>query len=148
MGYFRFLLENRLFLLAGFLLTFTSSWGQTYFISLFASEIKTSFALTDGQWGGLYTIGTTLSAVTMIWAGALTDRFRVRYLSLGVMLFLALACIGMALVPTVFLLVVVIYQTQGMRRVKGYAKALLQNLCSLLAKEEHVVQSMQLTAKL
>ena len=109
MGYFRFLLENRLFLLAGFLLTFTSSWGQTYFISLFASEIKTSFALTDGQWGGLYTIGTTLSAVTMIWAGALTDRFRVRYLSLGVMLFLALACIGMALVPTVFLLVVVIY---------------------------------------
>lgn len=109
MGYFRFLLENRLFLLAGFLLTFTSSWGQTYFISLFAGEIKDSFALTDGQWGGLYTIGTTLSAVTMIWAGVLTDRFRVRYLSLGVMLFLALACIGMALVPTVFLLVVVIY---------------------------------------
>ena len=109
MGYLRFLIDNRLFLLAGFLLTLTSSFGQTYFISLFAGEIKADFGLTDGGWGGLYTIGTTLSAITMIWAGSLTDRFRVRQLSLGVMLLLALACVGMALVPNGFLLVFVIY---------------------------------------
>jgi len=109
MGYLRFLIDNRLFLLAGFLLTLTSSFGQTYFISLFAGEIKETFNLTDGGWGGLYTIGTTLSAITMIWAGALTDRFRVRQLSLGVMLLLALACVGMALVPNGFLLILVIY---------------------------------------
>ncbi len=109
MVYLRFLIENRLFLLAGFLLTFTSSFGQTYFISLFAGEIKGSFSLSDGQWGGIYTIGTTLSAVTMIWAGTLTDRFRVRQLSLAVMLMLALACVAMAMVPNGFLLVFVIY---------------------------------------
>lgn len=109
MGYFRFLITNRLFLLAGFLLTFTSSFGQTYFISLFAGEIKGTFGLSDGGWGGVYTIGTTLSAVTMIWAGALTDRFRVRHLSLGVMVLLAVACLGMAVVPNGFLLVFVIY---------------------------------------
>ena len=109
MGYLRFLIDNRLFLLAGFLLTFTSSFGQTYFISLFAGEIKGAFGLSDGGWGGVYTIGTTLSAVTMIWAGALTDRFRVRQLSLGVMALLALACVGMAIVPNGFLLVLVIY---------------------------------------
>ena len=40
MDYFRFLRANWLFLLAGFLLTFTSSYGQTYFISIFAGEIK------------------------------------------------------------------------------------------------------------
>ncbi len=109
MSYLRFLLENRLFLLAGFLLTFTSSFGQTYFIALFAGEIKDDFGLTDGQWGGLYTIATTLSAITMVWAGALTDRFRVRQLSLGVMLLLALACVSMALVRNAVLLVIVIY---------------------------------------
>lgn len=109
MVYLRFLIDNRLFLLAGFLLTFTSSFGQTYFISLFAGEIKGTFGLSDGGWGGIYTIGTTLSALTMIWAGALTDRFRVRHLSFWVMAMLALACVAMALVPNGFLLVFVIY---------------------------------------
>jgi len=109
MGYLGFVRINWSFLLAGFLLTFTSSFGQTYFISLFAGEIKTSFGLTDGGWGAIYTIATTLSAVTMIWAGVLTDRFRVRQLSLAVMILLALACISMALVPNGILLIGVIY---------------------------------------
>ena len=85
MVYLQFIRANWLFLLAGFLLTFTSSYGQTYFISLFAGEIKGEFGLSDGQWGGIYTIGTTLSAITMVWAGVLTDRFRVRRLSFWVM---------------------------------------------------------------
>lgn len=109
MGYFRFLIDNRLFLLAGFLLTFTSSFGQTYFISLFAGEIKETFGLTDGGWGLVYTIATTASALTMIWAGALTDRFRVRQLSLWVMVLLALACVSMAIVKSAFLLIGVIF---------------------------------------
>lgn len=109
MGYLGFVRINWSFLLAGFLLTFTSSFGQTYFISLFAGEIKNSFGLTDGGWGGIYTISTTLSAITMIWAGVLTDRFRVRQLSLAVMILLALACVSMALVPSGLLLIGVIY---------------------------------------
>ena len=109
MGYARFVFENRLFLLAGFLLCFTSSFGQTYFIALFANEIKGSFSLTDGDWGAIYTLGTTLSAITMIWAGSLTDRFRVRRLSFGVMVLLAMACLAMAFVANGFLLVFVVY---------------------------------------
>lgn len=109
MNYLKFLRLNWLFLLAGFLLTFTSSYGQTYFISLFAGEIKADFALSDGQWGGIYTIGTTLSAITMIWAGVLTDRFRVRVLAFGVMMALAAACILMAVNTSWVLLVFVIF---------------------------------------
>ncbi|MFD2741263.1 MFS transporter [Sulfitobacter aestuarii] len=109
MAYLRFLRANWLFLLAGFLLTFTSSYGQTYFISLFAGHIKGAFALSDGQWGGIYTLGTTMSAVTMVWAGVLTDRFRVRALALGVMAALALACLAMATVPNGVVLIFVIY---------------------------------------
>lgn len=109
MGYLRFLVENRLFLLGGFILSFSSSYGQTFFIALFAGEIMGEFGLTDGQWGGLYTLGTTLSAATMIWAGVLTDTYRVRLLSLWVMLLLALACLAMAVVSNWVLLIVVIY---------------------------------------
>lgn len=109
MGYLRFLIENRLFLIAGFLLTFISSFGQTYFISLFAGEIKSAFALSDGGWGGIYTVGTTLSAIAMIWAGALTDRFRVKRLSLGVMVLLAVSCVAMAVVQSWFLLIFVVF---------------------------------------
>ncbi|MDF3415012.1 MFS transporter [Sulfitobacter sp. M57] len=109
MGYLSFLRANWLFLLAGFLLTFTSSYGQTYFISLFAGEIKTDFGLSDGQWGGIYTVGTTLSAIAMIWAGVLTDRFRVRALAVGVMLCLAAACVAMALNTSWILLIGVIF---------------------------------------
>ena len=94
--YFRFVIDNWLFLLAGGLLTFTSSYGQTFFISLFAGQIKADFGLSDGQWGGIYSAATAVSAVAMIWAGVLTDRFRVRLLSLGVMLGLAGACLAMA----------------------------------------------------
>ena len=109
MGYLRFIQLNWLFLSAGFLLTVTSSFGQTYFISLFASQIKADFGLTDGEWGGLYTIGTTASAVAMIWAGALTDRFRVRALALAVMILLALACLAMSVIQGWILLVITIF---------------------------------------
>lgn len=109
MGYLHFLRTNWLFLLAGFLLTFTSSYGQTYFISLFAGEIKADYGLTDGQWGGIYTVGTTASAVAMIWAGVLTDRFRVRALAFGVMVALALSSVAMALNTSWVLLIGVIF---------------------------------------
>lgn len=109
MEYFRFLRTNWLFLMAGFLLTFTSSYGQTYFISLFAGQIKTDFGLSDGQWGGIYTVGTTASAIAMIWVGVLTDRFRIRALALGVMIALACACLAMAANTSWVLLIGVIF---------------------------------------
>lgn len=110
MDFFRFVITNRLFLLAGFLLAFTSSFGQTYFISIFAAPIKTEFGLSDGAWGMAYTISTSASALAMIWAGALTDRFRVRALGWVVILALSLACTAMALIPAgVVWLVLVIF---------------------------------------
>ncbi len=109
MGYFRFVQINWLFLLAGFLLSFTSSYGQTYFISLFAGQIKGEFGLSDGEWGGIYTIGTTLSAVVMVWAGVLTDRYRIRGLAFVFMGALACACLAMAAVPNWIVLVIVIF---------------------------------------
>ena len=81
-----FLRGNAPWLGAGVLLTFLSSFGQTYFISVFAGEIRAAFGLSHGAWGGIYTLGTTASALLMVWAGGLTDRFRVRVLAPFVLL--------------------------------------------------------------
>lgn len=97
-SYGAFLRDNAAFLTAGILICFTSSYGQTFFIALFAAGIKADFGLTDGQWGLVYTVATTLSAVAMVFAGGLTDRLRVRRLALMACGGLALACVAMGTV--------------------------------------------------
>ncbi len=104
-----FLRENRNWLSAGALLTLLSSFGQTYFISIFAAEIQADFGLSHGAWGAIYSLGTTASAATMIWAGSLTDMFRARALGVLVLSMLAAACLAMALNPFAALLPFVIF---------------------------------------
>lgn len=104
-----FLRDNAPWLAAGVLLTFLSSFGQTYFISVFAGEIREVFALSHGQWGGIYTAGTTASALAMVWAGGLTDRFRVRVLAPVVLGLMTAACLSMAANPVWWLLPVLIF---------------------------------------
>ncbi len=77
---------NASWLAAGFLPTFASSFGQTFFIAVFAGEIRATFDLSHGAWGSIYSIATTISAAVMIWAGSLTDRFRVRHIGIGVLI--------------------------------------------------------------
>ena len=104
-----FLVKNAPWLMAGALLTLLSSFGQTFFISIFAAEIQTEFSLSHGSWGGIYALGTTTSAVVMIWAGGLTDKFRVRTLGPAVLLLLAFACLLMAFNPYAWFLPIVIF---------------------------------------
>jgi len=109
MSILAFLRDNAPWLSAGVLLTFLSGFGQTYFISIFAGEIRESFALNHGQWGGIYTLGTSASALVMVWAGGLTDRFRVRALAPVILVMMTGACVFMALNPVWWLLPVVIF---------------------------------------
>ncbi|WP_428927287.1 MFS transporter [Marinibacterium sp. SX1] len=104
-----FLRRNARWLAAGALLSFLSSFGQTFFISVFAGEIRATFGLSHGQWGGIYTLGTALAALVMLWAGGLTDIFRVRHLGPVILLGLALACLAMAFNPFAGLLFVVVF---------------------------------------
>ncbi len=109
MSFFRFVKENLPFLSAGFLLMLSSSYGQTFFISIFAGEIRNAFGLSHGAWGAIYSAGTMASAIVMIWAGGLTDRFRVRVLARATLLILAAACLAMAAAPGAWALPFVIF---------------------------------------
>ncbi len=108
-GYLQFIRENAPFLLAGALLSFLSSFGQTFFIAIFGGEIREAYGLSNGDWGLLYMIATGASAVAMVFAGGLADLFRVRSLGIGVVLALGAACIAMAVNTTVAGLVLVIF---------------------------------------
>ncbi|WP_271950632.1 MFS transporter [Ruegeria faecimaris] len=104
-----YLKANASWLGAGVLLTFLSCFGQTFFISIFSGEIRATFGLSHGAWGGIYSLGTTASAIIMIWAGGLTDIFRVRVLGPAVLAGLAVAALAMALNRWLILLPLVIF---------------------------------------
>ena len=104
-----FLRSNAPWLAAGFLLSFSSSYGQTYFISLFAGEIMAEFGLSHGQWSSIFGVATLGSAGLLVLTGGITDRFRVSALGAVIMAGLALACLAMAAVPAVWALLPVVF---------------------------------------
>ena len=72
-------------------MSLSSSFGQTFFISIFAGQIIASFNISNGDWGIFYTIGTTASAACMIYAGTLADKFKAKDLVI-VMLIILRSC--------------------------------------------------------
>jgi sugar phosphate permease len=109
MNALRFFRDNAPWLSAAGLMLFVSSPGQTFFISLFALEIRAEFNLSHGEWGGLYTIGTICSAIVMLWAGGLADRLRARALAALAAAGLAATCVAMANVNSVWMLGFVLF---------------------------------------
>jgi MFS family permease len=109
MSFYDFLSKNKKWLGAGALLTLSSSYGQTFFISLFAGQIMNDFSLTDGEWGALYAISTAFSAIVMVWAGALTDKYRARSLGVAFLLLLSFTCFLMSFVTSFWFLPIIIF---------------------------------------
>ncbi|GAB4348845.1 MAG: MFS transporter [Oricola sp.] len=109
MTFIRFLADNARWLAGGFLLTLFSAFGQTYFISLSAGEIRSEFGLSNGGFGMLYMVATLASAFSLTWVGRLVDRFSPFQVTLIVVPLLAAGSVAMAVSHHVVLLVLVIY---------------------------------------
>jgi MFS family permease len=106
---FEFIRSNVRWLTGGLILTFFSSFGQTYFIALFSSEIRAAFSLSHGDFGGIYMAGTLASAATLVWLGRVVDVFSVSKVAFWVCIALSLACAAMSVVSSIWMLVVVIF---------------------------------------
>ena len=91
-------------LLFGFVMMFFSSPGQTYFISLFGGEIRHDLSLSHGEFGGIYSAATLISALILLWSGTLLDRIDLRKFSFGVIVALAFACLLMSVSQNIFML--------------------------------------------
>lgn len=105
----QFLRLNARWLSAGFLLTFTSAFGQTWFISLFAEFIKDRHGLTDGSWGGIYTAATLSAAALMFWRGSLADTVPLSRLAPAVTLLFAAGALGLAFAPSILALGIALF---------------------------------------
>ena len=97
-------------LLYGFLIVFFASYGQTFFISLFNTEIRFYYGLSDGEFGLVYAISTLFSSFILISFAKLIDHIDLRVYSLIVTGGLLLASIGMALqLNNIFYLFIIIF---------------------------------------
>lgn len=76
----------------GFLMTFFSAPGQTYFISLFSGEIRHATNLSDGEFAAVYSLATLCSAAAMIWSGGFIDKIDLKKLSIALVFGLAVGC--------------------------------------------------------
>ena len=104
-----FVRNNDRWLLACILMYFSSCFGQTFFISLYATEIRTTFNLTHGQWGSIYSMGTLLSATAMLILGGVVDKFEIKTITIIIYMLLALLCLGMAINVSIWLLPIIIF---------------------------------------
>jgi len=68
-----FIRRNFRWIAGGFILTYFSSFGQTYFISASVSEWRAMFGLTHGEFGRLYMFATLASALCIPFVGRLID---------------------------------------------------------------------------
>jgi MFS family permease len=107
--YIEFAAKNRRFLGFGFLMTFASSFGQTYFIGIFGPGIQAEFGLSHTAWGTVYMFGTLGSALLLPWSGKQIDRLDLRHYTAIVCLLLILACGFMSQVGGTLTLVVGIF---------------------------------------
>lgn len=94
-GYLRLLRERWPALAFGFLAVFWGNFGQTFFVGVFSASIQDSLGLSAGIYGGVYSLATLASALTVVWAGSLIDRVSLSHYT--TCLCLGLACAALLL---------------------------------------------------
>ena len=90
---FHFIKSNFKYLLFGFLMTFCSSFGQTFFLGIFNPFIRQDLNLSHSEFGGIYSIATLVSSLSIIWLGKKIDDFKLRNFAIFVCLSLFFASI-------------------------------------------------------
>ena len=96
-------------ILFGFIFTFFSSFGQSYFLGLFNSSIRDTLSITHGQFGSIYASATLCSSLLLIWVGKKIDDVNIFKFALFVIILLSFACFFFSKVSSVFLLFIAIF---------------------------------------
>ncbi len=73
----------------GFIFTFFSCFGQSFFIGLFNSSIRETLSITHGQFGTIYASATLFSSLLLIWIGKKIDDVNVLKFAIFVTLLLS-----------------------------------------------------------
>ncbi len=93
----------------GFIFTFFSSFGQSFFLGLFNSSIRETLSITHGQFGSIYASATLLSSFLLIWVGKKIDDINIFRFAFYVTLLLAFSCFFFSKISSIIFLFVAVF---------------------------------------
>jgi MFS family permease len=107
-----FIKEHKNLLLFGALLTFFSSFGQTFLIALYVPSLAEKFNFSNGAFGTIYGSVTLVSALTLTFAGKFIDKYSLRNYTIVSILFMVISLTVTAFSTNAVMLVIGLW---GMR---------------------------------
>ena len=93
----------------GFIFTFFSSFGQSFFLGLFNSSIRETLSITHGQFGSIYASATLMSSFLLIWVGKKIDDINIFRFALYVTLLLAFSCFFFSKISSIVFLFIAVF---------------------------------------
>ena len=100
---------NKKVIIFGFIFTFFSSFGQSFFLGLFNPSIRNDLNISHGQFGSIYALATIFSSLTLIWFGKKIDEFKLLNYSFIVIFFLIISSFFFSLINNLYLLIIGIF---------------------------------------
>ena len=100
---------NKKVIIFGFIFTFFSSFGQSFFLGLFNAPIRDDLGITHGQFGSIYAVATIFSSLLFIWVGKKIDDFRLINYSFFVIILLFFSTLFFSLINHIYFLAIGIF---------------------------------------
>jgi predicted MFS family arabinose efflux permease len=100
---------NKKVIIFGFIFTFFSSFGQSFFLGLFNAPIRNELGITHGQFGSIYASATICSSLLLIWVGKKIDDYRILNYSFFVVTLLFFSSLFFSFINSVYFLAVGIF---------------------------------------
>ena len=95
---------NKKVIIFGFIFTFFSSFGQSFFLGLFNAPIRNELGITHGQFGNIYATATIFSSLLLIWVGKKIDEYQIIYYSFFVIILLFLSSLFFSFINSIYFL--------------------------------------------
>ncbi len=93
----------------GFIFTFFSSFGQSFFLGIFNPSIRNELSITHGQFGTIYASATLVSSFLLIWVGKKIDDVNSLKFALFVILLLSISSFFFSKISSIYFLFIVIF---------------------------------------
>ena len=100
---------NKKVIIFGFIFTFFSSFGQSFFLGLFNSSIRDALSITHGQFGSIFASATLLSSLILVWIGKKIDDVNILKFASYVIIFLSTSCFIFSKISSVIFLFIGIF---------------------------------------
>ena len=100
---------NKKVIVFGFIFTFFSSFGQSFFLGLFNAPIRNELGITHGEFGSIYASATICSSLLLIWVGKKIDDYRILNYSFFVVILLFISSLLFSFINSSYILAVRIF---------------------------------------